>query len=138
MDITITTGRSVVPGPLRSVTEEKVSRLERYIEGLGIEVIEVRFSEERNPRITEREVCDLALRDRHGRVVRTRARAGEIPSAVDRTVAKMTHRIEKLKGRLAGRQGRRHGGLAGRSPGGPPRRAATRGTSRAGALPPGS
>ena len=138
MDITITTGRSVVPGSLRSVTEEKVSRLDRYIEGLGIEAIEVRFFEERNPRISEREVCDLALRDRHGRVVRTRARAGEIPSAVDRTVAKMTHRIEKLKGRRAARQGRRHSGSGERFPGGPPRRAAIGGAPRSGAAAPGS
>jgi putative sigma-54 modulation protein len=73
-----------------------------------MERAEVRFSEERNPRISDREVCEVTIHG-HGHVVRARATAADSFAAVDRVVDKLEHQMEKLKGKLVGRsQPRRH------------------------------
>lgn len=107
MDISIQ-GRNVeVSDSLRAAVDDKLSRLVRFLDGM--ERAEVRFLEERNPRIAEKEVCEVTMHG-HGHVVRARATAGDSFAAVDRVVDKLEHRIEKLKGKLAGRSHpRRHG-----------------------------
>ncbi len=107
MDISIQ-GRNVeVSQPLRAAVEEKLTRLVRFLDGM--ERAEVRFVEERNPRIPDKEVCEVTMHG-HGHVVRARAAAGDPFAAMDRVVDKLEHRIEKLKGKLAGRtHPRRHG-----------------------------
>ena len=109
MDITIQ-GRNVeVSESLRGTVEEKLSRLVRFLDGM--ERAEVRFHEERNPRIAEKEVCEVTMHG-HGHVVRARAAAADSHAAVDRVVDKLEHRIEKLKGKLADRSHpRRHGSV---------------------------
>lgn len=101
-------GRNVeVSDSLRGTVEDKLSRLVRFLDGM--ERAEVRFLEERNPRIADKEVCEVTMHG-HGHVVRARAAAGDSFAAVDRVVDKLEHRIEKLKGKLAGRSHpRRHG-----------------------------
>jgi len=103
-------GRNVeVSDSLRGVVEDKLSRLVRFLDGM--ERAEVRFHEERNPRIADKEVCEVTMHG-HGHVVRARAAAGDSFAAVDRVVDKLEHRIEKLKGKLAGRtHPRRHGSV---------------------------
>ena len=104
MDISIQ-GRNVeVSDTLREAVDEKLSRLVRFLDGM--ERAEVRFHEERNPRIAEKEVCEVTMHG-HGHVVRARATAGDTFAAVDRVVDKLEHRIEKLKGKLNGRNHRR-------------------------------
>lgn len=109
MDILIQ-GRNVeVSDSLRGTVEDKLSRLVRFLDGM--ERAEVRFLEERNPRIADKEVCEVTMHG-HGHVVRARAAAGDSFAAVDRVVDKLEHRIEKLKGKLAGRSHpRRHGSV---------------------------
>ena len=116
MDITIQ-GRNVeVSDSLRAAVDEKLSRLVRFLDGM--ERAEVRFHEERNPRIAEKEVCEVTMHG-HGHVVRARASAGDTFAAVDRVVDKLEHRIEKLKGKLLGRSHpRRHGADNGNQPAG--------------------
>ncbi len=100
LEITIG-GRNVeVSKPLREAVEEKVGRLERFLDGM--ERAEVRFSEERNPRIAEKEVCEVTLHG-HGHVVRARAAAHDSLAAVDLVVDKVAHRLQKLKGKLVDR-----------------------------------
>jgi putative sigma-54 modulation protein len=91
---------------LRSTVEEKITRLTRFLEGM--ERAEVRFSEERNPRISEREVCEVTMHG-HGHVVRAKAGATDPFAAVDLVVDKLEHRMEKLKGKLLGRTHGRRG-----------------------------
>jgi putative sigma-54 modulation protein len=91
---------------LRSTVEEKITRLTRFLEGM--ERAEVRFSEERNPRISEREVCEVTMHG-HGHVVRAKAGAADPFAAVDLVVDKLEHRMEKLKGKLLGRTHGRRG-----------------------------
>lgn len=100
MDILIQ-GRNVeVSDALRGTVEEKLSRLVRFLDGM--ERAEVRFHEERNPRIADKEVCEVTMHG-HGHVVRAHAAAADTMAAVDRVVDKLEHRIEKLKGKLAGK-----------------------------------
>jgi putative sigma-54 modulation protein len=110
VDISIQ-GRNVeVSELLRATVEEKVTRLGRYLDSM--ERAEVRFLEERNPRIADKEVCEVTVVG-HGHIVRATAAASDTFAAVDRVVDKLEHRLEKLKGRLIGRSHpRRHAGGA--------------------------
>ena len=77
----------------------------------GMERADVLFSEERNPRISEKEVCEVTMHG-HGHIVRAKAAATDCFAAVDRVVDKLEHRMEKLKGKLIGRSHpRRHGSV---------------------------
>lgn len=94
-------GRNIeVSDVLRASVEEKVNRLGRFLDGM--ERAEVRFSEERNPRIADKEVCEVTMHG-HGHVVRARAAASDAFAALDRVLDKLEHRMEKLKGKLVGR-----------------------------------
>ena len=103
-------GRNIeVTETLRQAVEEKVNRLSRFLDGM--ERADVQFSEERNPRITAREICEVTMHG-HGHIVRAKAAATDTLAAVDRVVDKLEHRMEKLKGKLIGRSHpRRHGSV---------------------------
>ena len=106
MEIAIRHGKVEVSPSLRTAVEEKISRVGRFLDGM--DKAEVRFTEERNPRIPEKEVCEVTMHG-HGHVVRARASATDCYAAVDRVVDKLEHRMEKLKGKLIGRSHpRRH------------------------------
>ena len=100
MDISIRHGKVEVPPSLRAAVEEKVARVARHLDGM--DNAEVRYLEERNPRIAEKEVCEVTLHG-HGHVVRARASAPDAFAAVDRVVDKLEHQMAKLKGKLLGR-----------------------------------
>jgi putative sigma-54 modulation protein len=100
MDIAIGGRKVEVSEPLRQTVTEKVSHLGRYVGGM--ERAEVLFSEERNPRISEREVCEVTMFG-HGHIVRARAAAPDPFAALERVIDKLEHRVEKLKGKLIGR-----------------------------------
>jgi putative sigma-54 modulation protein len=89
-----------VPGDVRAVAREKVARLARFLDGM--DHAEVLFSEERNPRIADKEVCEVTLSG-HGHHVRAKAAGPDHLVAIDRVVDKVEHRLEKLKGKLVGR-----------------------------------
>jgi putative sigma-54 modulation protein len=91
---------------MRATVEEKVSRLSRYLDGM--ERAEVWFAEEQNPRITDKEICEVTMHG-HGHIVRAKAAAADPLAAVDRVVDKLEHRMEKLKGKLVGRSHPRRG-----------------------------
>jgi putative sigma-54 modulation protein len=106
LDVTIRHRKVDVPDDLRIVAEEKVSRLSRFLDGM--DHAEIIFSEEKNPRISEKEVCEVTLTG-HGHFVRARATAPDAFTAVDRVVDKLEHQITRLKGKLVGRSHpRRH------------------------------
>jgi putative sigma-54 modulation protein len=108
VDISIEGRNLVVSDVLKATVEEKVTRLGRYLDSM--ERAEVRFLEERNPRIAAKEVCEVTVVG-HGHVVRARAAASDTFAAVDGVVDKLEHRLVKLKGRLIGRSHpRRHTG----------------------------
>ncbi len=97
MEVTIQCRHAEVPERVRALAREKVTRAGRYLEGW--EHAEIHFSEERNPRIADREVCEVTLKG-HGHVVRAKAAAPDTLAAVDRVVEKLEHQVEKLKTKL--------------------------------------
>jgi putative sigma-54 modulation protein len=106
LDVTVR-GRNVdVNDRLRAAAQEKIARLSRHHEGW--EQAEVHFSEEKNPRISDREVCEATLRG-HGRIIRAKAASADSLASLDKVVDKLEHQIDKLKSRLISRtHPRRH------------------------------
>src|SRR5215210_1472509 len=97
MDVTMQCRNAEVPEALRAIAREKVTRIGRHLDGW--EHAEIHFSEERNPRIADREVCEVTLRG-HGHVVRAKAAAPDTLAAVDKVVEKLDHQVARLKTRL--------------------------------------
>jgi putative sigma-54 modulation protein len=96
MEVTIR-GRNVeVSDALKASARDKVTRLSRHIDGW--EQAEVHFSEERNPRISAKEVCEVTLRG-HGHIIRAKAASSDMFASVDKVIDKLEHQIEKLKSR---------------------------------------
>lgn len=105
MEVTIR-GRNVeVTERLRTAAEEKVGRLSRHHDGW--EHAEVHFIEERNPRISAKEVCEATLRG-HGRIIRAKAASADSLTSLDKVVDKLEHQIDKLKSRLISRTHPKH------------------------------
>src|SRR6266550_2133099 len=109
MDVSIR-GRNVeLSEALRAAAEEKVTRLSRFLDGM--DHVEILFLEERNPRIPQRDVCEVTFKA-HGHLLRAKASAVDPFAAIDGVVDKLEHQIEKLKGKLIGRSHpRRHGSV---------------------------
>jgi len=90
-------GRNIeVSDGLRTAAQEKVGRLARHLEGW--DSAEIHFMEERNPRISDKEVCEVTLRG-HGHILRAKAASADAFASVDRVVGKLEHQLEKLKSR---------------------------------------
>lgn len=96
MEFTIQGRHMEVPEKLRTTAQEKVTRLARHLDGW--DHAEVHFLEERNPRISEKEVCEVTLRG-HGHIIRAKAASADPYTAVDRVIDKLAHQVEKLKSR---------------------------------------
>jgi putative sigma-54 modulation protein len=97
VQVTVSSRHTDVPDNLRLVAEEKIGRLDRFLDGM--DRAEVHFSQERNPRIAEREICEVTL-EGHGHYVRCKVHAPDGFVAIDRAVAKLEHQLHKLKTKL--------------------------------------
>ncbi len=100
MDIAFRVRNVEVPEGLRRVTMDKVTRLAGLC---GIDRADVCFSEERNPRIAEREVCEITLFGQ-GRILRAHAAATDVAVAAERVVGKLEQRADRLRGQLMRRR----------------------------------
>ncbi len=94
MDITVSARHIDISTALRAAAEEKIGRLSRFQE--GITRAEVHFSEERNPRIADKEICEVSM-DGGGHHVRCKVAAGDPFAAIDLAVAKLEQQLYKLK-----------------------------------------
>jgi putative sigma-54 modulation protein len=104
VEITVSSRHTEVSETLRQSTEEKIGRLNRYLEGM--DRAEVHFSEHRSSRNPDREVCEVTLHG-HGHHVRCKVTAPDGFAAVDLAVAKLEHQLHKLKTKLLKRD--KHG-----------------------------
>ncbi|HVX17318.1 MAG TPA: ribosome-associated translation inhibitor RaiA [Acidimicrobiales bacterium] len=99
MEITVSGRHIEVSDKLRSLTEQKVNRLDRF---LDMERAEVHFTRHRNSRVAEREMCEITL-EGHGHHVRTKVSATDQFVAVDKAVDKLGQQLARLKSKLVGR-----------------------------------
>jgi putative sigma-54 modulation protein len=96
VEITISSRHVKVSPRLEDVVREKIGRLGRY---QGMDHAEVHFSEEKNPRIADKEVCEVTL-EGHGHHVRAKVSAPDPYTAVDLAYEKLEHQLHKLKTRI--------------------------------------
>ncbi len=100
MDVSVSSRNIELTEALRDVTTEKIGRLSRFLDGM--DRAEVHFFEERNPRIADKDVCEVTM-DGHGHHVRAKVAAADPFAAVDAAVNKLEHQLHKLKTKLVGR-----------------------------------
>jgi putative sigma-54 modulation protein len=92
--ITVSARNADVSPALRAAAEAKIGRLARRASGL--DRAWVHFTEERNPRILEREVCDVSI-DGRGRHLRCKATARDGFVAIDKAVEKLEQQLQREK-----------------------------------------
>jgi putative sigma-54 modulation protein len=97
VEITVSSRHTEVSDALRASTVEKIGRLSRFLEGM--DRAEVHFSEHRNKRNADKEVCEVTL-EGHGHHIRCKVSAPDGFAAVDRAVEKLEHQLHKLKTKL--------------------------------------
>ena len=97
MQVIVSRRNTDVPDDLRAMAEEKIGRLGRFVEGL--ETAEVHFWEHKNPRISDKEVCEVTI-EGHGHHVRCKVQAPDGYQAVDKAYEKLEHQLHKLKTKL--------------------------------------
>lgn len=100
MEITISHRRTPLTPRLEDYVREKISRLDRFVE--GIDRAEVHLFEETNPRITNKETCEVTL-EGHGHHIRCKVSAPDGFQATDLAVEKLEKQLRKLKTRLINR-----------------------------------
>ncbi|HEV2767164.1 MAG TPA: ribosome-associated translation inhibitor RaiA [Acidimicrobiales bacterium] len=100
MDVTVSSRNVDLTDALRGAAEDKIGRLDRYLDGM--ERAEVHFFEERNPRIADKDVCEVTMSG-HGHHVRAKVAASDPFAAVDAAVSKLEHQLHKLKTKLVSR-----------------------------------
>lgn len=97
MQVTVSRRHTEVSESLRIMAEEKIGRLARFVDGL--DHAEVHFSEQKNPRIADKEVCEVTI-EGHGHHVRCKVQAPDGFQAVDMAYEKLEHQLHKLKTKL--------------------------------------
>jgi len=97
VDVSVSARNVELTPALRAAVEEKIGRLPRFLD--GVERAEVHFYEEKNPRIADKDVCEVTL-EGHGHHIRVRAAAGDPFAAIDVAVGKLEPKLHKLKTRL--------------------------------------
>lgn len=104
MEVTVSGRHTTVSEALRQAAVEKISRLSRFTNGESR--AEVHFSEAKNPRISEKEICEVTL-EVQGHHIRSRVQATDPFTAIDLVVDKLERQLRKLKTR---QQRRRNSG----------------------------
>ena len=100
MDVSVSSRHIELSEALRAAAEEKIGRLARFVDGM--DRAEVHFFEEKNPRITAKDVCEVTMEGR-GHHLRVKAAAADPFAAVDVAVEKLEHQLHKLKTKLMAR-----------------------------------
>ena len=101
MDVTISSSGMEVSPRLGETTRQKVGKLNRYLS--GIDHATVRFSEEKNPRIADPDICEVTL-EGHGHHIRSRVNGPTPLAALDRAIHKLERQLRRTKTRRVDRQ----------------------------------
>lgn len=97
MQVLVSARQTEVPERLRNMAEEKIGRLSKFVEGL--DTAEVHFWEHKNPRIADKDVCEVTI-EGHGHHVRCKVQAPDPYQAVDKAYEKLVNQLSKLKTKL--------------------------------------
>jgi putative sigma-54 modulation protein len=97
MQVTVSAHHTEVPPALRQMAEEKIAHLSRLFPGM--DRAEVHFDEEHNPRIADREICEVTM-EGHGHRLFAKVTGPDGYVCVDRAVDKMERKLHKLKTRV--------------------------------------
>ncbi len=103
MDVSISARHVNITPRLEEVIHEKIGTLDRFLDGL--DHAEVHFDEARNPRIEDKEFCEVTV-EGHGHHLRAKVHARDPFSAIDMATLKLERQIRKLRTKL---QKRHHG-----------------------------
>lgn len=113
MDIVVR-GRNVqVPPRLREVAREKLAKISRFAH--DADRVEVDFSELRNPRVHDNQVCEATVHLKRN-VVKAHAAAREPEAALDLVVDKVEHQLARIKDKRISRSHPRRRPLHGAAP----------------------
>jgi putative sigma-54 modulation protein len=94
MDIVIRGKNVDVSETLRSMASERMAKLDRFANGFGR--AEVDFSEQRNPRIADNQVCEVLIHLK-GHWLKAHAAAAEPFAALSMAIDKVEHQAKRLK-----------------------------------------
>ena len=100
MDVVIRGKNVKVSKSLRTATEEHIAKLDRYANGFAR--AEVDFSEERNPRIADRQKCEVLVHVK-GHLLKAHASASEPFAALYAVCDKVEHQVKRLKDKRVAR-----------------------------------
>jgi ribosome hibernation promoting factor len=107
VEIIISCRHTHLSDSVESATRERVGRLAKYFD--EVQRAEVHFDEEHNPRIADKELCEVLV-DGHGHHLRAKAAAPDAIAAVEQAVNKLEHQLRKEKTKMVDRphvEGRR-------------------------------
>lgn len=100
MDVVVRGKNRPVPARLKTLAREKVARVARRTHDAGR--VEVDFSEIRNPREPNPQVCEITVHlKRH--FVKAHAAATEPEAALDRAIDKVEHQVARIKDKRVAR-----------------------------------
>ena len=94
MDIVVRGKNVDVPPRLRKLAREKVRKISRYTHDAGR--VEVDFSELRNRRVADNQVCDVIVHLKRN-FVKAHAAAAEPAAALDLVLDKVEHQVARIK-----------------------------------------
>jgi ribosomal subunit interface protein len=100
MDVIVSGKHLEVPDRLRTVTERKLAKIDRFTH--DVVRVEVEYSEQRNPRIADPEVCTVTVQLKR-RVVKAHAAGPRHEVALDLVIGKLEQQMTRIKGRRIGR-----------------------------------
>jgi putative sigma-54 modulation protein len=106
MDIVIRGKNVEVSESLRSAALKQMTKLDRFANGFGR--AEVDFSEERNPRIADKQVCEVLVHLK-GHYLQAHAAASEPFAALALVIDKVEHQVKRLKDKRVARTHPRRG-----------------------------
>lgn len=113
MQVIVSARHTTVAEGDRELIIDKIDRLGRLVPGM--DRAEVHFSEQRNPRIADKEWCEVTI-EGHGHHVRCKASGPDHLTAVDLCVEKLENKLHKLKSKLVRHRSARERTLARRMP----------------------
>jgi putative sigma-54 modulation protein len=94
MDIEVRGKNRPVPSRLKATAQEKIARIAKFTHDAGR--VEVDFSEAKNPRIANAQLCEITVHlKRH--FVKAHATASEPEAALDLALDKVEHQVSRIK-----------------------------------------